>query len=112
MPGEGELVYIAGHRTTYSAPFSKIDAMRPGDEVRIELPYATFVYAVRSHKIVPDDDIDRLKSGGREVVALQACHPRFFASRRYIAYAAPVRVRAATRHVEVTARSPIRGRGV
>jgi sortase A len=92
LPGQGELIYIAGHRTTYSAPFSRIDDLRPGDQVRIEVPYATFLYRVRMHKIVPGDDISRLVSHGREVVALQACHPRFFATHRYIVYAYPVRV--------------------
>ncbi len=92
MPGEGKLVYIAGHRTTYGAPFARIDAMRRGDEITIELPYATFVYRVTGHVIVPADDIGRLRSRGREEVALQACHPRFFATQRYIVYAKPVRI--------------------
>ena len=92
LPGEGQLIYIAGHRTTYLAPFAHIDSMRPGDRVRLELPYATFVYRVSSHVIVPADDIGRLKSHGHEVIALQACHPRFFATQRYIVYAKPVRV--------------------
>ena len=92
MPGEGELVYVAGHRTTYSAPFAHIDAFRRGDLVTLELPYATFVYRVTGHVIVPADDIGRLRSHGREVLALQACHPRFFATQRYIVYAKPVRV--------------------
>jgi len=92
MPGEGQLVYIAGHRTTYLAPFSKIDEIRAGDPVTIELPYATFVYRVTGHVIVPANDLARLKSHGREVLALQACHPRFFATERYIVYATPERV--------------------
>lgn len=92
LPGEGELIYIAGHRTTYGAPFARIDSLRPGDQVTIEVPYGTFVYRVRGHAIVPADDVDRLRSRGREVVALQACHPRFFATQRYIVYARPVRV--------------------
>lgn len=92
LPGEGELVYIAGHRTTYLAPFARIDRLRLGDTVTLEMPYATFVYRVRNHVIVPADDVGRLQSHGREVVALQACHPRFFATRRYIVYAEPVRV--------------------
>ena len=41
MPGEGKLVYIAGHRTTYSAPFAHIDRLEPGDRIRLEMPYAT-----------------------------------------------------------------------
>lgn len=92
LPGEGELVYIAGHRTTYLAPFAHIDRLQPGDPVWLDMPYGTFLYRVRSHAIVPADDLDRLRSRGREVVALQACHPRFFATHRYIVYARPVRV--------------------
>jgi sortase A len=92
MPGQGQLIYIAGHRTTYLAPFSHIDSLRAGDRVTLEMPYATFVYRVVRHRIVPSDDLAVLKSHGREVVILQACHPRFFATHRYLAYALPVRV--------------------
>jgi sortase A len=92
FPGEGQLVYIAGHRTTYLAPFSNIDSMRRGDPVTIELPYAIFHYRVTGHVIVAATDVSRLRSRGREVLALQACHPRFFATHRYIVYAKPVRI--------------------
>ena len=92
MPGEGELVYVAGHRTTYGAPFSQIDKLRKGDRVFVELPYATFEYAITGHRIVAATETSVLESKGREQLALQACHPRFFASHRYIAYAKPVAV--------------------
>jgi sortase A len=92
LPGEGKLIYIAGHRTTYSAPFSDIDDLRRGDRVRVELPYATFEYTIRGHRIVEAHELSVLRSRGREELALQACWPRFFASHRYIAYARPVRV--------------------
>jgi sortase A len=92
LPGEGKLIYIAGHRTTYSAPFSDIDELERGDRVRLELPYATVEYTIRSHRIVEAHELSVLRSRGREEVALQACWPRFFASHRYIAYARPIRV--------------------
>lgn len=92
MPGEGQLVYVAGHRTTYLAPFSHIDRLRAGDPVTIELPYATFQYRIARHRIVSSTNLDMLVPHGREVLVLQACHPRFFASQRYLAYAVPVRV--------------------
>jgi sortase A len=92
LPGEGKLIYIAGHRTTYSAPFSDIDDLKRGDRVRLELPYATVEYTIRSHRIVEAHELSVLRSRGREELALQACWPRFFASHRYIAYARPVRV--------------------
>jgi len=94
MPGERELVYIAGHRTTYGAPFSDIDELEPGDRVMVELPYATFEYQVTGHRIVDQHELSVLRTQGREELALQACHPRFFASQRYIVYARPVRVTA------------------
>ena len=87
MPGEGQLVYIAGHRTTYLAPFAHIERMKAGDPVSLELPYGTFRYRVFMHQIVGANDLAVLKSHGREIVELQACHPRFFASHRYIVYA-------------------------
>lgn len=92
MPGEGELVYVAGHRTTYGAPFSRIDKLRKGDRVFVELPYGTFEYAITGHRIVAATETSVLESKGREQLALQACHPRFFATQRYIAYAKPVSV--------------------
>jgi sortase A len=92
MPGENRLVYIAGHRTTYLAPFSHIDSLRAGDRVTIEVPYGTFIYAVTQHRIVPANDLSVLRSPRHEVVELQACHPRFFATHRYIAYARLLRV--------------------
>jgi sortase A len=86
MPGEGKLVYIAGHRTTYLAPFSHIDLLRKGDHVTLRMPYATLVYSITGHRIVVDSDLSVLKNHGYEQIELQACHPRFFATHRYIAY--------------------------
>jgi sortase A len=92
MPGQGELIYIAGHRTTYLAPFSHIDSLRPGDPITLELPYGTFHYEVTGHRIVDADDLSVLKTHHREQLVLQACHPRFFATHRYLVYAKLVRV--------------------
>jgi sortase A len=92
MPGEGRLVYIAGHRTTYLAPFAHIDALRRGDRITLRLPYATFVYVVTRHIIVPATDLGVLRPGHHELLALQACHPRFFATHRYIVYGRPIKV--------------------
>jgi sortase A len=92
MPGQDELVYIAGHRTTYLAPFAHIEKLRAGDRATFELPYASFEYRVTSHRVVAADDVAVLRSHHHELLALQACHPRFFATHRYIAYAKLVRV--------------------
>jgi sortase A len=92
MPGEGQLIYIAGHRTTYLAPFAHIEKMRVGDAITLEVPYGTFRYRIFQKRIVTADDLAVLHSHGREVVVLQACHPRFFATHRYLVYARLARV--------------------
>ena len=92
MPGEGRLVYVAGHRTTYGAPFSRIERLEAGDRVVVEVPYAKFEYRVVRHTIVEATATEVLRSRNREELALQACHPRFFATHRYLVYATPVRV--------------------
>ncbi len=94
MPGQNRLVYIAGHRTTFLAPFSHIDQIRPGDPITLEMPYGTFRYRAFRHLIVPATYMAVLRSPRHELLALQACHPRFFATHRYIVYAHLVAVQA------------------
>ena len=91
MPGQGELVYVAGHRTTYGAPFAHIDSLRGGDHIFFTVPYARIEYVVVTHRIVPADALDQLHTTGQEILRLQACHPRFFATHRYIVDAVPLR---------------------
>jgi sortase A len=84
LPGEGHLIYVAGHRTTYLAPFGSIDNIRTGDYVRFELPYGTFTYRVTRHYVVASNAVNALEDTGTEILRLQACHPRFFATHRYL----------------------------
>ena len=92
MPGENRLVYIAGHRTTYLAPFSHIDDLNKGDTVTIQVPYGTFTYRISGHRIVGANDVSVLRSPRHERLILQACHPRFFATNRYLQYGQLLRV--------------------
>jgi sortase A len=89
LPGDGHLVYIAGHRTTFLAPFAHIDELRAGDTVQFSLPYGTYTYRVMRHYVVSKNDIAVLRDHGKEILRLQACHPRFFATHRYIVDAKP-----------------------
>ena len=84
VPGQGRLIYIAGHRTTYLAPFAHINDIRNGDYMTLEVPYGTFEYRAVRHYVVPSDDLAVLRDSGHEILRLQACHPRFFATHRYI----------------------------
>ena len=95
LPGEGRLVYIAGHRTTYGAPFSHLERLRPGDAISIAMPYGTFVYVVTGHRVVDAHDLAVLRSHAREQLILQTCHPRFSATHRLLVYAKPSRRTAA-----------------
>jgi sortase A len=84
LPGEGALIYVAGHRTTYLAPFADINDIRVGDYVTFTVPYGAFTYRVFRHYVVPANDVAALVNHGREILRLQACHPRFFATHRYL----------------------------
>ena len=53
LPGQRGTVAIAGHRTTYGAPFRKIDKVRPRDEIVVTMPYGRFTYRVERTRIVP-----------------------------------------------------------
>jgi sortase A len=92
LPGEGHLIYVAGHRTTYLAPFAYINNIHIGDYVTFSVPYGTFTYRVRRHYIVPSNQLSVLRDHGQEILRLQACHPRFFATHRYIVDATLVSV--------------------
>jgi len=92
LPGQGRLIYVAGHRTTYLAPFADIEDIRVGDYVHFDVPYGDFTYRVTRHFVVPATTLSMLRDRGSEVLRLQACHPRFFATQRYIVDASLVSV--------------------
>ncbi len=78
---------IAGHRTTYGAPFNKLDDLEPGDEIILEMPYATFAYKVQEVEIVEPTEIGVVENVGYERLVLSACHPLYSAAQRIIAFA-------------------------
>jgi sortase A len=87
IPGQPGTVAIAGHRTTYLAPFRHIDEIRDGDEIRIEMPYAAFTYRVEKHEVVDPGDVGIIKSVGYDRLVLTACHPPYSAAHRYAIFA-------------------------
>ncbi len=87
FPGQGTTIGIAGHRTTYLAPFRHIDSLRPGDSIAIQMPYADFVYRVRSYRIVAPSDTQIVDPVGHELLVLTACNPLYSASQRYAVFA-------------------------
>jgi sortase A len=87
VPGLGKTVGIAGHRTTFGAPFRKIDEIDVGDEITLEMPYATFRYRVFQHEIVDEKDWSVIRNRGFDTLMLSACHPLYGSSERWIVYA-------------------------
>lgn len=87
FPGQGETMGIAGHRTTYLAPFRRIDEIQPGDEIILQMPYGTFTYTVQNHEIVDPDDVGIVENVGYDRLVLTACHPLYSAAQRYAQFA-------------------------
>jgi sortase A len=87
IPGQPGTVAIAGHRTTYLAPFRDIDEIRDGDEIRIGMPYAAFTYTVEKHEVVDPGDVGIIKPVGYPRLVLTACHPLYSTAQRWAVYA-------------------------
>jgi len=86
LPGEGEPFAVAGHRTTYGAPFFRLDKLHVGDAIVVEMPYATFRYSVAKKTVVEPNDTGVLLDRGYDLV-LTTCTPPYSASHRLIVWA-------------------------
>jgi sortase A len=87
LPGRHGTVAVAGHRTTYGAPFRHLDAVRPGDRVELRMPYGDFTYRVERTRIVPPSAIWVTKAVGYDRLILSACHPLYSAAQRIVVFA-------------------------
>jgi sortase A len=87
LPGVGQTVAIAGHRTTYLAPFRHIDELEPGDRIMLTMPYARFTYVVQYHRIVVPTALWVTKDVGYDRLVLSACNPLYSAAQRIIVFA-------------------------
>jgi len=85
MPGELGNMVVAGHRTTYSKPFSRLDELEPGDQVILTTDTGRSVYEVRGVIVVPGDWIDIAAQSEAHTATLFACHPPGSARERIVA---------------------------
>ena len=92
LPGQRGTVAIAGHRTTYLAPFRHLDQLGPGDEVTIEMPYATFTYQFEKQLIVDPTRVGVVRDVDHNRLVLTACHPLYSAAQRIVVFAREVDV--------------------
>ncbi len=85
LPGQRGNVAIAGHRTTYGAPFRDLDRLAPGDEILFETPLGPVRYVVDVPPfIVAPDDMRVVAHESRHVLTLTTCHPRNSAKQRLV----------------------------
>ncbi len=87
LPGMGQTVAVAGHRTTYLAPFRQINELVPGNKILIKMPYGRFTYLVQYHRIVLPTDVGVTRNVGYERLVLSACNPLYSAAQRIIIFA-------------------------
>jgi len=85
FPGQGGSFVASGHRTTWGAPFFKLNELEPGDEIELVMPYAIIRYTITRVMIVAPEDIQVVADQGEEQVSLVACHPIYSAKERIIA---------------------------
>ena len=95
LPGQPGNAAVAGHRTTYQAPFNRIDELVPGDIITAQTLQGTFTYKVDAqidpkngstsgHVIVSPNDLSILDQAGVNRLTLMACHPKFSAAQRIV----------------------------
>ena len=87
LPGAPGTVGIAGHRTTYGAPFRTIDKLRPRDRIVVEMPYGTFTYRVERTRIVAPSATEVVRRVSYDRLVLTACHPLYSAAQRIVVFA-------------------------
>jgi sortase A len=117
MPGDKGNFVVSGHRTTYSAPFNRVDELQDGDRILIDTRKGQFVYKVTGKKVVTPDQVDvtaavpfhpKRAATGR-LITLTTCHPKFSAAKRLIIFGELVEERPRT--VAGAAASPGRKTG-
>lgn len=95
LPGQPGNAALAGHRTTYAAPFHRLDELAPGDLITVETLQGSFTYEVlpqavdpatppQGHRIVTPDQLEILDDKGDNRLTLMACHPKYSAARRIV----------------------------
>ncbi|MFN8015259.1 MAG: class E sortase [Acidimicrobiia bacterium] len=95
LPGQFGNSAIAGHRTTYGAPFNRLDELTIGDKIVFETVRGTFTYIVDKENIIvsPSDvsviapTVDPSDPSGQKflpTLTLTTCHPKYSAAKRLV----------------------------
>ncbi|MET7333407.1 class E sortase [Nonomuraea sp. NPDC005650] len=94
MPGQVGNFVVSGHRTTYAAPFNRIDELERDDEIVVEAGGTRYTYRVTSQDVVKPDEVDVFAPVPgkpdirplRAFITLSTCHPEYSAAERLIVY--------------------------
>ena len=84
LPGSGGNFAIAGHRTTYGAPFGNLDKVQIGETIIFQTNTNQYEYRVIDVKIVSPEDNYVLENYGDDRITLTTCHPKFSARERLV----------------------------
>jgi sortase A len=87
FPGMGQTVAVAGHRTTYLAPFRFLNQLTAGDRIFVTMPYGKFTYVVQYQRIVQPTQTSVIDDVGYDRLVLSACTPLYSAAQRIIVFA-------------------------
>lgn len=87
QPGQPGNSAIAGHRTTYGAPFFRLNELSPGDPIYVTTAQGAFEYDVRDSRVVSPNEVSVLRPSTDNLLTLTTCNPRFSASQRLIVVA-------------------------
>lgn len=84
LPGQKGNAAIAGHRTTYGAPFNRIDELVAGDEILVQTVQGDFRYIVTEQLIVAPTAVEVLEDKGDNRLTLTSCNPKYSARERIV----------------------------
>jgi sortase A len=84
MPGQLGNAAIAGHRTTYGAPFNRLDELVAGDPIVVTTLAGTFRYTVAKSLVVTPKEVFVLDPTPNATLTLTTCNPKFSASQRLV----------------------------
>lgn len=89
LPGQAGNSAIAGHRTTYGAPFFDLDQLAVGDMIQVTTVQGTFDYKIFDVFIVAPDAYEVLDADPerRAILTLTTCNPKYSAAERLIVQA-------------------------
>jgi sortase A len=107
LPGQRGTVAVAGHRTTYSAPFRHLDRLRRGDAITLTMPYGLFTYRVEGKRVVAPSHVTVLRHVRHDRLILTTCTPPFSATKRLIVSARSERATPRGKALDVTPLAPV-----